>query len=603
MTLEGARALFLRALALEDQGRPAEALVVYSEVLARHPDDADARHNFGLLLARMGRLRDAEESHRLYTRSHPQSVRAWNDLADILLATGDYEGAVSAVASMPQADASGLVRRGVGLSSLGRFADAREAFRQALALNAKEVERFAGRIAGPGGDLETMLSPENIFVGRHYLAQKACEWSRWNEDLEQVRSIFRDPQTALEPATGYMALLFPFSGQERLNAAAHVAGRIEAKNPALPTPPRRKDGARIRVGVLSPDLREHVNAYLLLPLFELLNRQHFEVRAYSLAPADGSLIGKRVRNAADALVELQAASDAEAAARIRSDDIDILLDVAGHTTGGRFGITVRRPARVQGSYLGFLGSLGSKRVDFAIVDRLIAPESSEWTESLVHLPHTFFLYDFRERPAELPVMRREYGLPEDAFVYCAFHQESKITPDTFRLWMDILDQVPRSVLWFRAVPPATAASLLRQGALHGIDPARLIFAPFEARSSGRYFARHRLGDVLLDAPHHNAINSACDALGAGLPVLTLPGDAPAARAGKSIACAAGLDELVAKDRATFIDLAIKLATQPGILRHFKEQLAANRSQAPLFDTRARVRELEQAFRKMMEGVR
>ena len=601
MTLDEAQALFSRALALEDQGRPADALAVYRELLSQHPKHADARHNFGLLLARLGHLDEAEQSHRAYTASHPQSVRAWNDLADVLLAKGDFEGAVAATGAMPQMDATALVRRGVGLSCLGRFVEARGAFRQAVSLNEAEVRRFAARIGGPGSDPAAMLSPENIFVGRHFLAQKACDWSGWDARLERVRGIYRDPDAVLEPAAGYMPLLFPFSGEERLRAAAKVAARIEAGNPPLPPPPQRRKGARIRIGVLSPDFREHVNSYLLLPLFELLDRESFELRAYSLLPAGGSLIGNRVRAAADALVELHGTSDADAAARIRADDVDILLDVAGHTTGGRFGIVARRPARVQAAYMGFLGSLGSTRVDFAIVDEVIAPTTAEWAESLIRLPHTFFLYDFRKPPEKTRVTRREYGLPDDAFVYCAFHQDSKITPDTFALWTQVLRAVPRAVLWVGALPEPGPANLKRAAAAQQVDPGRLVFAPFEPRTGGRYFGRQDLGDVLLDALHHNAVTSACDALAAGLPLVTVRGEAPAARAAESMVRAAGLPELVAADRTAFVELAIGLGTQPDSLRRVREKLAANRGSAPLFDTPARVHELESAFRRMMEN--
>ena len=596
--MSDAEALFSRALGLEDAGRPEEALVVYRQLLQLQPQHEDTWHNHGLLLARLGRLDEAEVSHRGYLRAHPASRRARKDLADVLLARSAYQEVIDVLSGDDEPTA--LVRRGVALSCMSRFAEAREAFRIALANNRQEVVRFIQRIAR-GAEIEILLSPENIFVGRHFLSQKACDWRQWDENLEQVRRVYRDPNAALEPAAGYMPLLFPFNGKDRLKAAAHVAARIEANNPPLPPPPKRR-GGRIRVGVLSPDFREHVNSYLLLPLFELLDRNEFEIRAYSLLPRDGSAIGDRIRAAADALVELHGTSDADAARRIREDDVDILLDVAGHTTGGRFGVVARRPARVQAAYMGFLGSLGSQRVDFAIVDDVIAPAPTEWSERLVRLPHTFFLYDFREPPKKAPVTRQEYGLPLDAVVYCAFHQDSKITPDTFALWMEVIRAVPGSVLWFRGLPPPAPTNLRRHAAAQGIDPARLIFAPFEARTGGRYFGRHDLGDILLDALHHNAVTSACDALAAGLPLVTVRGEAPATRAAESMLRAAGLPDLVASDRAAFIDLAIKLGMQPGRLQEIRTQLAANRGSAPLFDTQARVRELENAFRQMMAGV-
>jgi predicted O-linked N-acetylglucosamine transferase (SPINDLY family) len=166
--------------------------------------------------------------------------------------------------------------------------------------------------------------------------------------------------------------------------------------------------------------------------------------------------------------------------------------------------------------------------------------------------------------------------------------------------MEVLRAVPRAVLWVRALPEPGPVNLKSAAAAQQVDPARLVFAPFEPRIGGRYFGRHDLGDVLLDALHHNAVTSACDALAAGLPLVTVRGEAPAARAAESMVRAAGLPELVAADRAAFVELAIALGTQPDRLRRVREKLAANRGSAPLFDTPARVRELESGFRRMME---
>jgi predicted O-linked N-acetylglucosamine transferase (SPINDLY family) len=272
--------------------------------------------------------------------------------------------------------------------------------------------------------------------------------------------------------------------------------------------------------------------------------------------------------------------------------------VAGHTTGARFAITAQRPARVQVLYLAFPGTLGSHRVDFAIVDRIVAPNSSEWTESLVHLPSTYYLYDFRARSEQNAVSRADYGLPDKAFVYCAFHKAEKITPDAFLLWAQVLLQVPRSVLWCLALPDGAKANLRREAAAHGVDPGRLAFAPFESRE--RYLARQCLGDLLLDAVHHCAMTTACDALGAGLPMLTMQGSTMASRAGESLLRAAGLPELVATDPEAYVETAVRLARERDTLGQFRERLARNRSTAPLFDTADRVHSLEVCFEQMVQ---
>lgn len=587
-------ALFARALALEDAGRAEEALEHYRRLLRLSPGHADAWHNHGLLLVRLGRLTEAEKSHRGYIASVPDSSRAHSNLADVLLALGKYADAVASldhVLRRSPEDAPALVRRGVALSCLRRFSEARESFEFARSRHPIEVARFVGRVA-PGSELGDMLSPENIFISRCYAALGQADWSNWDAFVAEMRRAASEPDIVLEPAVAFMVQHLPLSGFERHAIARGIAARIEARVPALaPPPPRAR--SRIRIGVLSPDFREHLNAYLLLPLFELLDRARFEVYAYSLMPDDGSAARARIVAAADGFSDLHTVSDEEAALRIRADDVDILLDVGGHTTGGRFAITARRPARVQALYLGFSCSLGSKRLDHVIVDRIVGPSEDEWSELRAYLPDTYYLYDFRAPVPDASVSRSEYGLPDDAFVFCAFHKAEKISPDTFNLWLEILRGVPRSVLWCLALPPAAIRNLRSYAAAHGVDPSRLVFAPFEQQP--RYLARQRLGDLFLDAIHHNAMTTACDALGAGLPVLTMRGATMASRAGESLLRAAGLPDLVAAGHREFIQTAVRLASEPSLLSEVRGRLSRNRNTAPLFDTVGRVRELEQAF--------
>jgi predicted O-linked N-acetylglucosamine transferase (SPINDLY family) len=592
-----ARIVYAAALCLEDLGQPADALAYYDAALRLSPDFEEALHNRGLLLSRLGRFEEGESNQRLYVAAHPKSARAHSGLADVLLAQGRFGEAVEALdtfACVAPQDVTARIRRGVALACMRRYAEAREAFVHAQHADAKAVGDYLSRVA-PGSDPEVMLSPENIYLSRCWAALGRCDWSRWDEFVSEMRTIATTPGSAVEPAVAFMSRLVPLSGAERHGVARQIATRIEARYTALPplTPVKRD---RIRVGVLSPDFREHLNAYLLLPLFELLDRDRFELFGYSLAADDGSAIRGRVRSAADVFRDLQPVSDHDAAKAIRSDDIDILVDVGGYTTGARFAITAQRPARLQVNYLGFSSSFGSRRVDYAIVDRIVGSDDAEWTEARVFLPHTHFLYDFRAPPPETQVARQGYALPADSFVYCAFHRAEKISPDAFDLWMQILSRVPGSVLWFRALSETALCNLRAHARRCGIDPARLVHAPFEPSFDPRYLARHRLGDLMLDALHHNATTSACDALGAGLPMLTLRGSAMASRAGESLLRAAGLPELVAPDKEAYVALAVQLASDKERLNRYRRTLEARRG--PLFDTESRVREIEAALTQM-----
>ncbi len=596
-----ARLLYAAALNLEDLGQVEEALAHYERALQALPGFEDALHNRGLLLARLGRPDEAEANQRRYIATFPEAARAHSALADALLASGRFEEALEALDALerlaPQ-DASARIRRGVALASLQRYDEARAVFAEARARDAQAVAKYLQRVA-PGSDPDLMLSPENLFLWQCHLALGRCDWTSWDACLEEMRRLPGSPDSSLETAVAFIAFHLPLSGEERHAIARHVAAHIEARTPVLP-PPLATHHARIRLGILSPDLREHLNAHLLLPLFELLDRPRFELYAYSLAADDGSGVRGKLSAAADHFRDLHATNDQDAAARIRNDDIDILIDAGGHSAGGRFGITARRPARLQVLYLGFPGSLGSQRVDYAIVDRVVGGSAAEWSEALVHLPHTHFLYDFRAPLPELGLKRQHYGLPENDFVFCAFHKAEKISPDVFALWMRILTKAPRAVLWLLALSSAAQRNLRRQASERGVDPARLVFAPFDPRD--RYLARQRLGDLMLDALHHNAMTTACDALAAALPVLTLRGTAMASRAGESLLRAAGLPELVATDPDSYVAHALQLAADPWRLAEYRRRLAARTG--PLFDTAMRVRELEAAFLQAWQrGVR
>lgn len=601
-----ARALYAAALCFEDTGQNDDALAHYDRALRAAPEFEDALHNKGLLLARLGRLNEAETNQRRYVAAFPYATRAHCALADVLLALGQFEETIEALDALERVerqDAGASVRRGVALAALRRIDEAREIFASALKRDRQSVMQYLQRIA-PGSDPDLMLSPENIYLWRGWTALGQCSWSDWDGFVVEMRKAAQEPRIAVEPAVAFMCQHFPLSGAERHAIARHIAVAIETKFPALP-PADAHGRPRLRIGVLSPDFREHLNAYLLLPFFELLDRTRFELYAYSLAADDGSAIRARVRSAVDGFRDLQGLTDRDAALAIRRDDIDILLDVGGHTTGSRFAITAQRPARLQASYLAFSGSLASRRIDYAIVDRVVGSNDAEWTEARIFLPDTYYLYDFRTQAPKLTLSRREYGLPDDAFVYCAFHKAEKITPDVFNMWAEILSRVPRSVLWFRALPEAASRNLRAQAVRRGIDPARLAFAQFEPSHDPRYLARHRLGDLMLDSLHHNAMTSACDALHAGLPVLTLRGSALASRTGESLLRAAGLRDLVASDRDAYVSTAVRFATDPTSLSGIKARLAANRLTSPLFDTAARVRALEAAFQgmydRMMDG--
>jgi predicted O-linked N-acetylglucosamine transferase (SPINDLY family) len=245
--------------------------------------------------------------------------------------------------------------------------------------------------------------------------------------------------------------------------------------------------------------------------------------------------------------------------------------------------------------------MGVPFVDYIIADRMVIPEENQvhYTEKVISLPHTYMPTD-RTRPiAAATPSRNEAGLPETGFVFACHNHEYKITPEIFDVWMRLLRTVEGSVLWLKFLNPAAMSSLWREASARGVAPDRLVFAPRLPRPRD-HLARLRLADLFIDTRPYNAHATACDALWAGLPVLTCPGSTFPGRVAASLLHAIGLPELVAQSVAEYEEMALALARDPERLAGIKAKLARNRDTAALFDTARFTRDLEAAYTAMWE---
>ena len=279
-------------------------------------------------------------------------------------------------------------------------------------------------------------------------------------------------------------------------------------------------------------------------MIERHDRSRFAPIAISFGPDDDGEMRRRLKGAFERFIDVDERSDLEAAKLIRSLDVDIAVDLMGFTQESRPGILACRPAPVQVAYLGYPGTTGAGTIDYILADRRVVPEEQRpfYSEHVVYLPDSYQPNDRRPIADGAPA-RSEAGLPERGFVFCSFNQAIKITPDIFDAWMRLLSRIEGSVLWLQAGHPAATANLRTEAARRGVDPDRLVFAARVPRNED-HLARHRLADLFLDTAPYNAHTSASDALWAGLPIVTCPGETFAARVAASLLYAVGLPDLV-----------------------------------------------------------
>lgn len=423
---------------------------------------------------------------------------------------------------------------------------------------------------------------------------KTGAWKGFDESARRLLDFAR----AGAPVNPSVLVYAPDIGGELLLRSARACARVIADG-ASPLPPAPKATGKIRVGYLSVDYRQHhpVGRHML-DVFRRHDRDAFEVFGYDLSPESPK--AAPFAAAFDRMRGLHDVDDAAAAEMIRADGVEILVELGGYHAGARLGIPARRPAPVQVNFLGYGGTLGADFIDYTIGDRVVIPSAAQISEAVVRLPVTYFP-GFWARPAPARATRAEHGLPEKGLVFCAFAANAKINPAVFILWLELLKQVPRSVLWLRAHDAAMVDARRARAQAAGVAPERLVFAP--AVSEPVHLGRLACADLFLDTFPYSAGSTAADLLWAGVPVLTCAGDTFLSRMAASIVGAAGLSELVTPDLETYRARALELAYDPAALARYRAQLIAHREASPLFDSARFTRDLEAAYAEMSRRLR
>ena len=639
-------ASYNRGNALHAAGRLADALAAYDAVVATRPDIAQAHNNRARVLQDLGRQDEALTGYDRAVALAPKYVQAIVGRGTARLALKDPAAALAdfdAALRIDPQHAGAHEGRGSALFALRRSSDAVLAFTRCLDIDATridarlqrgnasyELRRYedaiadfdavlaltpdvAGIVCNRGNallelkrydeaasDFERVMTLDTAYpyaLGKRVYAQTmACDWRDLDTLVAQVHAGVEAGRAVIEPFA-YQAIE---SDPMRLRRCAELfaADQFPAQ-PALVVPGQRLGNAKIRVGYLAGEFRNQATSILAVELFELHDRQRFEIVAFDNGWDDGSTVRRRMNAAFDEVVAIAALTDDDAACAIAGRRIDILVNLNGWFGLGRTGVFARRPAPVQVNYLGFPGTLGASYLDAIVADAQTIPAGEEraYVERVVRLPHSYQPND-RQRAIGAPTTRAEQGLPGDAIVFACFNNTYKITPATFATWMRILAAVDGSLLWLLQDNDAATRNLRAAAQAHGIAAERLRFAP--RIRLDEHLARHACADVFLDTLPYNAHTTASDALWAGLPVLSCRGTSFPGRVGASLLHALGLaDELLVDDVTAFEARAIELARDRARLARVRERLARARTTAPLFDTPAYCTALERAYESML----
>lgn len=535
-------ALFNCGTLLGATQQPQEAIAAYREALQLNPGLLQARLNLGHALENQGQLDEA--------------LAQWQQVVREL-------------------DASPKPDIGLQLHALNNLARALETARRY-----DEAEAYMVR--------SLQLDPDQSAVLQHYvhIRQKQCKWPVYQPTGEVTvnRQLLSTSALAMLAAHDDPAL-------QLLAARQFVHEKVQVP---VPRKPRRvrQPGERIRIGYLSGDLCMHAVGLLTVELFELHDREKFEVFGFCWSKDDGSPLRARIVKAFDHHIRIGHLSDEQAAQVIEACGIDILVDLQGLTSGARPNILMQRPAgAVQVSYLGLPGTSALPTVDYIVADPFVYPPELApfMTEKPLYVPRCYQVSD-RKREVGPPLTRASCGLPADKFVFAAFNNNYKITPEVFATWMRILTQVPDSVLWLMADNRWSEQNLREQAVAQGVDPMRLIFAG--RATPTEYMARLQLPDLFLDTLPYNAGTTANDILWMGTPILTCSGRTYISRMCGSLLTAVGLPDLITFSLEEYERKAVQLGQNPKRVASHKHYLDRYRLESNLFNLSALLRDFE-----------
>ncbi len=600
-----------RGVILSDLGRHDEALASYDRALAMAPQFADVWNNRALTLKAMKRQVEALANAERALTLHPAFEEAWNNRGIILFdlkRTGEAITSYDRALELRADYAEALNNRAVALAGMKQFAESLADCDRAVLLR----PTFADALYNRGNALSELGRPEDALVSYQKalaadpghpnalsgLANAALLIGNWSQTAKLAEVLKEEVLAGRSVIQPFVLMGYHDDNALQLRCSQNY---VRQAGPG-PQPPlwtgQKYAHDKIRLAYLSADFHQHVTAALTVEMFERHDRERFEITAVSFGPDDGSDMRARLVATFDRFHDARAQTDREVAQLLRRWEIDIAVDLGGHTSGARPWVLAHHPAPVQAKYMGYPGTSGSDFIDWLVADRTVVPTDQDafFSEQIAALPDTLWVTD-TQVALPPPTSRAEAGLPDTGFVFCCFNHNWKITAPLFDIWMRLMDQVDGSVLWLLEGNAAIRGNLQREAEARGIDPARLVFA---ARTTPhKHLARQQLADLFLDTLPYNAHTTASDALWVGLPLVTTPGHSFPARVAASILQAADLSELIAPDLKSYEVLALRLARAPADLFAIRQKLA-NVRKAPLFDTVRFTRNLEAAYITMLE---
>jgi protein O-GlcNAc transferase len=606
-------ALYLLGLIAARTGRDDLARDYLDAALRLKPDFADAHNILGILLVKQRKLAEAVECFRQALRVRPDFAQAHSNLGNALRAQGDLDAAVASAREALRLRPD-LAEAASNLASIlqqqGRLPEAEVHLRRALlikpdsaeiAFNLGIVLRKLERVEESIASIQVAIRLKPDFADAHAsLASSLTELGELDQAIAAYRVALKLKPDAAEIHSGliwslqyhpaYDAQAIHEECRQWNSRHAHPFTRDIPPHTNVPVPDRQ-----LRIGYVSPDFREHVDSFFIVPLLSHHDHCRFEIFCYAHVTHPDTMT-EQLRGYANVWRNISGLTDQQAADLVRRDQVDILIDLKLHTADNRLLLFARKPAPLQVSWLGYPGSTGLSTIDYRLTDPYLDPPGlfdAFSTEKSLRLPDTFWCYDpLTDQPTINALPARESG----AITFGCLNSICKLNDVSLSLWARVLHAVPGSRLLLRAPCGPAQDKVLAKLGQEGISATRVDFVGSQSRPE--YLKLYHKIDLGLDPLPYNGHTTSLDAFWMGVPILTLLGKTMVGRAGWSQLCNLNLEELAAETPEQYIAMAVQLASDLPKLDDLRRTLRQRMVHSPLMDAQRFARNVESAYRQI-----
>tara|TARA_Y100001970_G_scaffold293621_1_gene441751 strand:+ start:504 stop:2477 length:1974 start_codon:yes stop_codon:yes gene_type:complete len=446
-----------------------------------------------------------------------------------------------------------------------------------------------------------MIDPNYPFVLGKVVDDKLknCDWNGLDKDCAEIKKKIIDGKKIAAPFL--VSTLFDSSYLQNKSAEIWIKQfRLTEKKFKFQTD---NNDSKRNIGYFSADFRDHPVGHLISKMLESHDKTKFNIYGFYLGNKhkEDDRFYKRIKKTFTKFYDVSKMSDEEIISLSINLKIHIAVDLMVYTgSQSRFGIFLNKCAPIQINFLGYPGTSASEKIDYIIADKTVIPETNKkfFTEKIIYFPNSYQPSEKNRQLSEKKFTKKNLNLPEDVFIFCCFNTCSKILPGMINVWADILNQVPKSILWMISDNEVTKKNLNIEFEKKNIDTKKIIFS--DKLPISEHLARIKYADLFLDTFPYNAHTSCSDSIWAGLPLLTIEGNSFQSRVASSLLRTSGLEELVTKNEKEYIEKAVYIAKNKDYLDNLKNKLINSRNTNPLFDNQTFIKDIEKAYSIVLE---